>query len=269
MRAIVASAVLVVLPASAMAQDSGPVSPPRSTGYSVTLGVEGRYLPRWDGANDMRFVPVPIVNVRPAGSPHRFSSPRDGISIGLIDTGEFRIGPTGKLRTKRKASDDPKLAGLGDVDWTVELGIFAEYWVQPWLRTRAELLQGIGGHRGLVGELTADAVWRATPQLTLSAGPRMTVVSAEAVRPYFSVDPQQSIASGLPVYDARGGIYSYGFGTQARFALTPRWTTSLYAEYERLAGSAADAPLVVRRGSRDQWTLGAGLSYTFDVDWRW
>ncbi len=259
---------LLSVPALGWAADArGPASAPRATGYTVSLGAEARYMPRWDGSADMRWVPVPLVDIRPAGTPHRFSAPRDGLGFGLIDAGEFRVGPVGKLRVPRKASDHPKLAGLGDVDWALELGVFAEYWVQPWLRARAELRQGLGGHRGLVGDLTMDAVWRATSQLTLSGGPRISFGSAAALRPYFGIDPAQSLASGLPVHDARGGVQSYGAGAQARYAWNPQWATHVFVEYERLAGSAADSPLVAQRGSRDQWTFGTGLTYTFDFNW--
>ena len=63
------------------------------------------------------------------------------------------FGPVGTLRYPRKQADDPKLAGLGDVDWTVELGMFADYMWAPWLRTRAEVRQGVSGHHGLVARL--------------------------------------------------------------------------------------------------------------------
>ena len=153
------------------------------------------------------------------------------------------------------------------MDWTVEIGGFAEYWVVPWLRTRAEVRQGIGGHSGIIGDVMADFVWRATPQLTLSGGPRLTIASAAALNPYFGVDAAESIASGLPVYRVPGGIRSYGVGAQARYAWTQQWATHVYAEYDRLVGDVADSPIVRLRGSRDQWTFGAGVTYTFDMGW--
>ena len=98
----------------------------------------------------------------------------------------------------------------------VELGGFAEYWFVPWLRARAEVRQGVTGHHGLVADLTADAVVPVSRQLTLSGGPRATLVTAAANRPYFSIDDIQSAASGLPVFSAGGGLRSIGAGAQAR-----------------------------------------------------
>jgi outer membrane protein len=91
------------------------------------------------------------------------------------------------------------------------------------------------------------------------------LLSAAAIDPYFSVDAAQSLASGLPVYDAGGGIRSYGAGAQLRYEVTPQWGTYVYVEYERLTGDVADSPLVALRGSANQTTVGAGITYSFDV----
>ena len=58
----------------------------------------------------------------------------------------------------------------------------------------------------------------------------------------------------------------------AKYALdydfTPQWTGKFEANYSRLAGDAADSPLVQKIGSRNQITVGFGLAYRFGVDYR-
>lgn len=243
--------------------------PAASSDWTITIGVEGRMLPEYEGSGDFRFAPVPMFGIRRAGAPPHFRSPRDGFGIGLVDTGNFRAGPSFKVRIGRDESDSPDLAGLGNVDWTLEAGAFAEYWPTQWLRTRAELRQGIGGHDGLVSDLLADVVMPVTPQLTLSGGPRVTLASTAATSPYFSITPGQSAASGLPVYDASGGVRSFGAGAQARYRWSPKWATHVFVEYERLSGDAAESPLVTQRGSRDQIQVGIGATYSFDIKGLW
>lgn len=245
------------------------LTPKPISDWTITVGAEGRYSPRYEGANSSMFRPVPIFRVRRAGTHDRFRSPRDGASIALFESGGFAAGPTGKIRYKRKASDDSTLTGLGDIDWTLEVGAFAEYWPTEWLRTRAELRQGFGGHKGLIGDLSADVVVPVTKQLTLSGGPRMTLASAKAINPYFGITATQSAASGLAVYDAGGGLRSYGAGAQATYAWTPQWASHIFIEYQRLAGDAANSPLVTQRGSRDQVEVGIGTTYAFDVPGLW
>jgi outer membrane protein len=240
-----------------------------SRDWTVTIGIEGRVLPRYEGSSNEIFQPLPVINVRRSGEAARFRSPRDGASFGILESGRFVAGPTVKVKMPRKEGDDSNLRGLGDVGWTVEAGAFAEYWPVDWLRTRAELRQGIGGHHGLVSDLMADVVVRATPQLTLSGGPRVSLATAAALSPYFSVTPGQSIASGLPVYDARGGVRSYGIGAQARYLWSPLWATYTFVEYERLSGDAANAPLVTTYGNRNQVQVGLGVTYSFDVKGLW
>jgi len=271
MRLSLASVLILLAPVAASAADVAPAykapmySPAPAAGWTVTLGVEGRFLPSYDGADNMDLTAFPVFQMRRAGTHARFRSPRDGFGFGLYETNNFRIGPVGKLKRKRDESDHDDLRGLGDVGWTLEAGLFAEYWWTPWLRTRGEIRNGIGGHHGLVGDLTADAVYQFAPQWQLSGGPRMTLVSGSAVDPYFSVDATQSLASGLPVYDAGGGLRSVGVGAQLRYEVTPQWGTYVYVEYERLMGDVADSPLVAQRGSVNQATIGAGITYSFDL----
>jgi outer membrane protein len=161
------------------------------------------------------------------------------------------------------------LHGLGDVPWAGEVGIFAEYWLVPWLRTRAEVRQGFNGHQGIVADVFVDAVVPVSTQWTLSGGPRLTLSSTPATSPYFSIDAAQSAASGLPIFDAKGGVRSVGAGTQARYKWTPQWATHAFVEYERLTGDAASSPLVTQRGSANQLTFGFGATHSFDIKTPW
>lgn len=262
-------AVMVFAPARAQDVSKPAWAPGPAKDWTVTLGVEGRVLPTFEGSDRYAFLPFPLFDLRQAGTPARFRSPRDGFGFGLVDTGRFRAGPSFKIRLPRKESDDADLRGLGDVDVALEAGAFAEFWVTPWLRTRAELRQGFGGHHGVVGDLTADLVMPVTPQLTLSGGPRTTITSAAANSPYFSVTAAQAAASGLPVYDAGGGFYSVGAGVQARYQWMPQWASHVFLEYARLTGDAGDSPVVTLRGSRDQLQLGVGVTYSFDMHALW
>jgi MipA family protein len=117
-------------------------------------GAEGRILPSYEGSSRYIVAPFPLFEARQADAPRAFRSARDGASIGILETGHFRAGPTLKIDLPRREDDDANLRGLGDVDWAFELGGFVEYWPAAWLRTRMELRQGIGGHDGQGGDLS-------------------------------------------------------------------------------------------------------------------
>ncbi|MBV9954346.1 MAG: MipA/OmpV family protein [Pseudolabrys sp.] len=265
----VGSALAADLPQAASQPSLLSPKPMTSPEWTITLGIEARYLPTYEGNDRYHWAPFPVVNIRRAGTIRPFQSPRDGFSFSLFNTAGVQFGVTAKFKMPRRAGDDPDLAGLGNVGFVFEPGLFAEYWPTQWLRTRAELRQGIGGHRGLTGDLSADVVVPVTKQLTLSGGPRLVYGTAEAFNPYFGVTAAQSATSGLPIYSTTGGIKAYGAGFQARYEWNERWATHAFVEYDRLVGSVANSPLVRLRGDPDQFQVGAGVTYSFDIRGLW
>lgn len=246
-----------------------PLPSPPPPDWTVTLGAEGRYEPVFQGSKRDGWWPYPIFAVRRFGSPEPFRGPRDGAGIGLFGDNTFQVGPVGVLKGPRiQKLDPPALQGLGNIPWTLELGVFVEYWAVPWFRSRVEVRQGIGGHHGIVSDLLFDAVVPVR-QWTFSGGPRVTLASTAATSRYFSIDPVQSAASGLPLFDAKGGVRSVGAGTQARYSWTPQFATHVFVEYERLTGDAASSPLIEQRGNPNQLTFGIGATTSFDIRSPW
>ena len=241
-----------------------PVLPSVSGNWTATVGIGGEYRPDFQGSKDWMLIPIPMFSIRRAGSTQEFRGPRDSSSIAIIDFGDLRAGPAGKFVAARKSADHSELNGLGDVKAAFELGGFVEYYPVDWLRLRSELRQGLGGHKGTVADASADFIVPLIDRLTISAGPRFTWRSTKAVAPYFGIDAAQSLASGLSVFDAKGGAYSVGVGGQVSYRINPQWEVHAYVEYEKLLGDAANSPLVTLRGSSNQTTIGLGASYSFD-----
>ena len=247
----------------------GAYAVPPVPAWIATVGVEGRVETEFAGGDTYTVRAAPIFGFRRVGTPEQFRAPRDGAGIALFETQSLKIGPNLKVRAQRKELDSSALYGLGDVGWAVEVGGFVEYWWAPWLRTRAEVRQGFGGHQGVVADLTADFVVPVTPALTLSGGPRVSFATAKALEPYFGIDTWQSFWSGLPTYDPKGGLYSVGAGAQARYFWTPELATHVYVEYQHLMDGAANSPLVQYRGSPDQFTFGFGVTRAFTFQQFW
>jgi MipA family protein len=264
------AALLIPIGASAADTDTRVyVSPTPVSDWTVTIGAEGRVEPIFQGSKRDVLLPYPILAVRRFGTPEPFRGPRDGVGIGLFGDNVFQVGPVGQLRMPRREKFGAALQGLGDVPWAIELGVFAEYWMVPWLRTRVEVRQGFNGHHGLISDIFVDAVVPVSTQWTLSGGPRITLATTAATTPYFGINTAQSAASGLPLFDAKGGVRSVGAGTQARYFWTPQFATHAFVEYERLTGDAASSPLVEQRGTTNQLTFGFGATHSFDIKSPW
>jgi outer membrane protein len=234
--------------------------------WTITIGVGGNSRPDFEGATRYLPSPIPIINVQRAGSGQQpFISPRDGAGIALFDTGGFRAGPVGTFLAARKATSDSALNGLYDVKTTIELGGFVEYFPVDWFRARAEVRRGFGGSTGVFADLSADAIVPVWDRLTWSAGPRLSFANTHATAPFFSIDQTEALASGLPLFAAKGGLHSVGAGTQLRYQIAPHWEAHSTIEYQRLIGDAAASPLITQRGSPNQTTVSIGASYSFDV----
>lgn len=220
--------------------------------------------PEFEGDDAYQVMFSPIISLGKAGNEARFSSRNDNISFGLIDTGWFRAGPNAKLIWPRDGDDADDLNGLKDVDFGVELGGFAELYPTDWLRLRGEIRQGFGGHEGVVADFAADAFTDITPEVRISGGPRLSFASADYFDAYYGVDAAEAAATGLSEYSPGSGMRSYGVGGAIDWKTTDRLTTSLFAEYSRLTGPAADSSIVKERGSPNQYLLGVSATYRFD-----
>ena len=267
---------MVMAPAIGLAADLPAPMPaaaptaPAAPDWIVTIGGELRIGPKWAGAPDGTFglFGGPLFSIRKIGTPPEYFGPRDSFGFTILDLGQIKIGPAVQIAWPRYASSDTALNGLGNVNFAVQAGAFAEYWPAQWLRLRGEVRQGFGGETGVTGDLFVDAIVPAG-QFRFSAGPRLTAQSTAAVSPYFSITPNQSMGStaaglpALPVYHADGGFYSYGAGSQVEYFFNQQWAAHGFVEYQRLTGSAADSPLVIQRGSPNQFTFGLGATYAF------
>jgi outer membrane scaffolding protein for murein synthesis (MipA/OmpV family) len=232
--------------------------------WALKVGATGMVAPDFDGSKDYMFSASPIISLGKAGPEARFTSRNDGISISLFDTGAFRAGINGEFIMGRDDGDSDDLIGIDPVRFGGELGGFAEVYPTDWLRVRGEVRQGIRSHDGIVAELSADAFMDVMPAVRVSAGPRMKVASADYFDAYYGIDATESAASGLTQYSPGGGLDSVGVGGAIDWKATDKITTSLFGEYARLLGPAADSSLVQERGSENQFTVGVSASYRFD-----
>jgi outer membrane scaffolding protein for murein synthesis (MipA/OmpV family) len=231
--------------------------------WYVKLGATTFAAPRYRGDNDYLFQAKPLFSLGKAGNVVRFSARDDNPSMSLYDAGAIRVGATGKLVMPRNGDDSDDLKGLKPVKLGVELGAFAEAYPLDWMRLRAEVRHGIRSHQGIVADLSADAFTDVTPDIRISAGPRMTIASQDYMTAYYGVDADASKASGLKKYKPGAGLESLGLATEINWKATDKIEAGAFAEYKRLMAPAANSPLVEERGSRNQVLIGLSASYRF------
>jgi MipA family protein len=230
----------------------------------VTIGVGAQVYPKFPGGDELGLFPMPIIDFRREGEPLPFEAADDSFGFGLLGRdSRVNVGPAVRMVNKRTPEDVG--APVDRVGRTVEVGAFAEAYVMPAVRLRAEGRKGLGGHRGWSGEIMADYVMRGGETWIASIGPRLRIADADYMNAFYGITPAAAVRTGLPVYTADAGIQAVGAITTLRYQISPAIGVHSYAGYDRLTGDAAESPIVRGFGSRDQFSAGLGLSYSFRV----
>lgn len=229
----------------------------------VRAGLGAQVRPDYYGADKTVVAPLFDIDIARGDNLFKFEAPDDHLAIAVINQDGLSVGPAANIASSRKDSDVG--APLGKVKTTIEAGAFAQYQWGESIRLRAEVLKGIGGHKGLVGALGADKVWRDGDRYVFSVGPRLLVSDGRYQRAYFGVTPAAAVATGLPAYRPGGGIHGAALASGLSYQFSPRIGAFGFARYERLLGDAARSPVVREFGSRNQYSAGVGLNYSFTL----
>ena len=235
-----------------------------SRGRIVSLGGGIQLRPKYPGADEVGIGPLPFFDIRREGAPLTFEAPDEGIGLGLFgDDSAFDFGPTVQLQGKRQEEDVG--AAVGDVGFTVEVGAFAQAFLSDNFRVRAEGRKGLGGHEGWTGDVSADFILRDRDTYVFSIGPRARWADNDYHDAYFGVTPAVSTATGLAPFNPNGGFHSIGAAAGLTHMLGRNFGVYAYAGYDRLVGDAADSPIVRTFGSRDQFSGGVALFFSFNA----
>lgn len=250
-------------------------------GDSITIGGGGVYLPDYEGSNDYRFTAAPAA----IGSIHGFGFVVLGnrASVDLFpdkrsSKWNFEIGPVGVVdfnRSSTKSIDDVRIKRLGKLGTSIELGGYVGIGKTGVITSAYDRLSVSlsyrhdvsGVHRSGIVQPTINYL---TPLSTKSAV--AVFASAEHAergyaRSYFGVTPLQSVASGLPIYNARGGWKNYTLGAAGTYSLTGNLLHGFKivagGTYTRLINGFSYSPVTRIAGSPNQWLGSVGLAYTF------
>jgi MipA family protein len=253
-------------------------TPETKAADSLTIGIGGASVPRFEGAADN--VLIPAGAIRGSLSGITFSTAGTALYVDLIAAHDgpetkFVFGPVAHMtlnRTSNKRTRDPQIIALGKLDTAIELGghigvqrtgvITSVYDV---LSLDLAITHDVTGTHGSM--ITTPSISYSTPlSKTLYVGASIAAdhVGSGYARTYFGVSPAQSLASTLPIYGATKGWKDINVGLLTNISLSGdlRRGLSLFAlgNYERLLGDFARSPIV---RTRNQWFGGVGLAYTF------
>lgn len=227
----------------------------------VTVGMGADLTPNYPGSNAYSFGPFPDFGIRREGEEPAFEAGDESAGFAILNLGPISIGPAAAIVYGRRQEEVG--APIAEVDLTYEVGLFVEAFLTEHLRLRAEARRGINGHSSWTGDIGADFIIHLAEASHLAIGPRLRIGEDRFMDTYFGVTPAVAAAAALPQFDPGGGIWSAGATASFNTELSQSWGLYGYARYERLVGDAADSPIVRSFGSRNQFGVGLGLSYSF------
>lgn len=255
---------------------------PEESGISGNYFVFGGgvvYGPSYEGSNDYVVFPVPVIQGRLGGVT---ITPRaGGVALDFVPDADgaklgFSLGPVATYSANRhRHIVDPVVRTAGRLKADIAVGINSGVTLYRLLDGYDSLSASVdvkwdvrGPHGGMQ---IAPSVSYTTPlskALIVTLAVSAKHVNDEYAVYYYSVSPGQSAASGLPLYQARGGWANVGatllLGHSLRGDLR-KSGLSLFAvgSYTRLLNDARYNPYTSIRGTPNQWVGGGGLAIMF------
>lgn len=245
----------------------------------LTIGAGAVVGPSYEGSDDYAIFPIPAVTGRVGGigiAPRGAGLALDFIKDPSDAKISFQAGPEVRLRFDRNRQiRDEVVKLLGKRDVAVEVGGNVGFSINRVTNPYDSLTLSVDVRHDVAGAHKSTII---TPNLSfmtpLSKGMFVALnVSADHVedrfaRYYYSVTPADSVASGLPTFDAKGGWKNVSVGMIGSLDLDGDLTNGGFAlfaagNYSRLLGDFKDAPIVSVRGSPNQFMGAIGIGYTF------
>ncbi|MEE4450661.1 MipA/OmpV family protein [Novosphingobium resinovorum] len=265
----------------AFAQNASDAPPAENVldGDYLTVGVGAVYVPSYRGSDDYIVSPIPLVRGKFKGVD---INPRiAGVALDFIpddkDSGiGFSLGPVATVSLNRtRRIKDPVVRAAGKLDPAIEVGVSAGVTKYRLLHDYDSLTLSAdvkwdvnGAYGGMVWSPAISYTTPLSPALVAVVAVSARHVDDDFARYYYSVNPAQSAASGLPVYGAKGGWDSANASLLMAYDLSGDVRDgglSVFgvANYSRMLNDGKDTPFTALRGSANQWVLGAGVAYTF------
>lgn len=251
-----------------------PNAPVRDT---VTIGLGGTLIPRYEGSGDYTVVPGGAVR----GNYHGVGFSTFGTTLyvdlvpPLAQGTKFVFGPMAHVNVNRAALKqvrDPQIVALGKIPVSIDVGghvgvsrtgvVTSAY---DSLSLDIGVTHDVSGiHDSLI---VTPLVTYGTPLNTktyVGIYGSATHVGDGYARRYFGITPAQALASGLARYTPNSGFKDVTFGALANRSITGDLRHGLSAfgvgSYSRLLGQFARSPVV---RDRSQFYAALGLAYTF------
>ena len=221
--------------------------------WRTIIGGAAEWEPIYEGARAYRTSGGPVINIRLRDE--AFFSTGEGLGYNILRGDHYEFGVGLAYDLGRKASEDlTNLHGMGNISPAPVGKLYGSVVLSrkfP-LILRGTARQFIGGANGAVADL---GVYMPLPgsskTFVMFAGPSITLATRHYLQTVYGVTPDQSLASGHPVYDIHdSGTDKAGVGFSATKFVTKHFLVNLDMALSQLRGSSTRSPLTEERTQR-------------------
>lgn len=235
----------------------------------VGLGI-GRTA-QYTGSSDYRAIPLASFSFDTRIG--IVSSEQIGVKIDLVKSRKIDTGPILKYQTGRDNSmSDNAVASLTEVSGSPEAGWFLGSGIplrvlglnsDSILTGKISGVTDIGdGHGGTSLTTSTALVIPVNQDLRIITSLAFNFSNEQYQQSFFGVSEADALASGLPAFNAKGGLESTSIGLVIAKTINQRWSVTSITSLSKLQNDAAKSPLT-QRGSASQLFMAAVLSYQF------
>lgn len=253
---------MLISSTAAQAQTAPPAGAPAgaTNDWTFSAGAAVGAYPLYVGSSKSKTLAIPTFDIR-----YRdwfFINPIRGIGVEAeLLEGLKGSASLGASFNARKAKDDARLNGLGDIGSAATIRLGMDYKLgKAFVGGKVITRLGRANGRGTQFEVDAGYTVLASRAGIFALGLEMKAMDATYARNFFGVSAQQSAASGLAAFNAHGGLQSIGPFVQAIVPLSDGWTFFGRAAINQLRSDAAASPITQ---DRSQPYVLATLNYKF------
>lgn len=225
-------------------------------------------IPDYIGSDDYQLVPLIISNFTLGRAQVVFEG--TGARIDIYQDPVLEFGPVLNLSLPRSEVESDRVGQLGDVDASLEAGVYTGFAIPYGNFPEGELNGYISARRSVTGDNDGalligliEYFWAVKYFLRVGVNVSATYADSSYMDTHFGVSDAAAGLSGLPVYEAEAGLRDVSVSAYSILSFSRRWGLFGRVLASRLSGDAADSPLVTDEGSREQYFGGLGLFINF------
>src|SRR5580658_4304418 len=225
------------------------------------VGLASELQPAYEGSRAYRVSGGPDVSIYYRDI--AFISTGEGIGYNLLHGSHYQLGVSMSYDLgRRESQDEANLHGMGNISAAPVVKLYGSWVLSKKLPLilRVDARQFIGGAQGAIGDV---ALYTPLPgsskSFVMFAGPSLTVATRHYLQVLYGVTPQQSAASGHPVYSIlHNGTDALGVGFSATKFLGDHWLINIDGAQSQLKGSPERSPVVERS---NQHVIAVSINY--------